>query len=97
MTRRQYSLHQITNLRGEREFLSPSFNNIKVMKTILQLSSAIFTILLGHLLVYIDFFCKGIVHENTLLYFGQCLIYAGSALSVKLYIQYLQAKYGKNN
>ena len=47
------------------------------------------TLALGHLLVYLDFFARGYVHGNTLMYFGQCLIYAGSALGVKLYIDYL--------
>ena len=53
------------------------------------------TLALGHLLVYLDFFARGFVHGNTLMYFGQCLIYAGSALGVKLYIDYLQDR--RNN
>lgn len=59
------------------------------MKPLLQLWSAVMTLALGHLLVYLDFFARGYVHGNTLMYFGQCLIYAGSALGVKLYIDYL--------
>lgn len=59
------------------------------MKPLLQLWSAVVTLALGHLLVYLDFFARGYVHGNTLMYFGQCLIYAGSALGVKLYIDYL--------
>ena len=53
------------------------------------------TLALGHLLVYLDFFASGFVHGNTLMYFGQCLIYAGSALGVKLYIDYLNDR--RNN
>ncbi len=53
------------------------------------------TLALGHLLVYLDFFARGYVHGNTLMYFGQCLIYAGSALGVKLYIDYLNDR--RNN
>lgn len=62
------------------------------MKPLLQLWSAVMTLALGHLLVYLDFFARGYVHGNTLMYFGQCLIYAGSALGVKLYIDYLNDK-----
>lgn len=51
------------------------------------------TLALGHLLVYLDFFARGYVHGNTLMYFGQCLIYAGSALGVKLYIDYLNDRH----
>lgn len=65
------------------------------MKPLLQLWSAIMTLALGHLLVYLDFFARGYVHGNTLMYFGQCLIYAGSALGVKLYIDYLNDR--RNN
>ena len=65
------------------------------MKPILQLWSAVMTLALGHLLVYLDFFARGYVHGNTLMYFGQCLIYAGSALGVKLYIDYLNDR--RNN
>ena len=65
------------------------------MKPILQLWSAVMTLALGHLLVYLDFFARGFVHGNTLMYFGQCLIYAGSALGVKLYIDYLNDR--RNN
>lgn len=65
------------------------------MKPLLQLWSAVMTLALGHLLVYLDFFARGYVHGNTLMYFGQCLIYAGSALGVKLYIDYLNDK--RNN
>ena len=65
------------------------------MKPILQLWSAMMTLALGHLLVYLDFFARGFVHGNTLMYFGQCLIYAGSALGVKLYIDYLNDR--RNN
>lgn len=53
------------------------------------------TLALGHMLVYLDFFARGYVHGNTLMYFGQCLIYAGSALGVKLYIDYLNDR--RNN
>ena len=71
---------------------------IKPMKQLLQLWSAVMTLALGHLLVYLDFFFKGFVHGNTLMYFGQCLIYAGSALGIKLYIEYLTRKNnGQNN
>lgn len=65
------------------------------MKPILQLWSAVMTLALGHLLIYLDFFARGYVHGNTLMYFGQCLIYAGSALGVKLYIDYLNDR--RNN
>ena len=65
------------------------------MKPLLQLWSAVMTLALGHLLVYLDFFARGFVHGNTLMYFGQCLIYAGSALGVKLYIDYLHDR--RNN
>lgn len=65
------------------------------MKPLLQLWSAVMTLALGHLLVYLDFFARGYVHGNTLMYFGQCLIYAGSALGVKLYIDYLNDR--RNN
>lgn len=65
------------------------------MKPLLQLWSAVMTLALGHLLVYLDFFARGFVHGNTLMYFGQCLIYAGSALGVKLYIDYLNDR--RNN
>lgn len=65
------------------------------MKQLLQLWSAVMTLALGHLLVYLDFFARGYVHGNTLMYFGQCLIYAGSALGVKLYIDYLNDR--RNN
>lgn len=63
------------------------------MKPLLQLWSAVMTLALGHLLVYLDFFARGYVHGNTLMYFGQCLIYAGSALGVKLYIDYLNDRH----
>ena len=66
-----------------------SHSNWQHMKTLLQLWSAVVTLALGHLLVYLDFFARGYVHGNTLMYFGQCLIYAGIALGVKLYIDYL--------
>ena len=65
------------------------------MKPLLQLWSAVMTLALGHLLIYLDFFARGFVHGNTLMYFGQCLIYAGSALGVKLYIDYLNDR--RNN
>ncbi|MEE3385523.1 MAG: hypothetical protein VZR36_10610 [Prevotella sp.] len=65
------------------------------MKPLLQLWSAVATLAFGHLLVYLDFFTRGYVHGNTLMYFGQCLIYAGSALGVKLYIDYLNDR--RNN
>lgn len=65
------------------------------MKPLMQLWSAVMTLALGHLLVYLDFFARGYVHGNTLMYFGQCLIYAGSALGVKLYIDYLNDR--RNN
>ena len=68
------------------------------MKQLLQLWSAVMTLALGHLLIYLDFFARGYVHGNTLMYFGQCLIYAGSALGIKLYIEYLTRKNnGQNN
>ena len=54
------------------------------------------TLALGHLLVYLDFFARGYVHGNTLMYFGQCLIYAGSALGVKLYIDYLNDRHNND-
>lgn len=44
------------------------------MKQLTQLWSAIATLALGHVLVYLDFFARGYVHGNTLMYFGQCLI-----------------------
>ena len=66
-----------------------------LMKPLLQLWSAVMTLALGHLLIYLDFFARGYVHGNTLMYFGQCLIYAGSALGVKLYIDYLNDR--RNN
>ena len=66
------------------------------MKPILQLWSAVMTLALGHLLVYLDFFARGYVHGNTLMYFGQCLIYAGSALGVKLYIDYLNDRHNND-
>ena len=59
------------------------------MRKLFQLYSAFITLLLGHALIYLDFFFRGYVHGNTLMYFGQCLIYAGSVLGVKLYIDYL--------
>lgn len=65
------------------------------MKPLIQLWSAVMTLALGHLLVYLDFFARGYVHGNTLMYFGQCLIYAGSGLGVKLYIDYLNDR--RNN
>lgn len=68
----------------------------KYMKQYLQLWTAVVTLALGHFLVYLDFFARGYVHGNTLMYFGQCLIYAGSALGVKLYIDYLNKKNAKN-
>lgn len=66
------------------------------MKPLLQLWSAVMTLALGHLLVYLDFFARGYVHGNTLMYFGQCLIYAGSALGVKLYIDYLNDRHNND-
>lgn len=66
------------------------------MKSQLQLITAVATLALGHVLCYLDFFLRGYIHGNTLMYFGQCLIYAGSALGVKLYIDYLSRKRNEN-
>lgn len=50
--------------------------------------SAWLSFLLGHALVWVDFFLSdALIHSETLWYFGQSLIYTGSALGISVYIK----------
>lgn len=51
-------------------------------------ATACVSFLLGHALVWVDFFLSGeSIHNETLWYFGQSLIYTGSALGISVYIR----------
>lgn len=53
-----------------------------------QINTAIATLLLGHILIYIDFMLSACsIHDSSLYYFGMCLGYAGSGLGISLYIK----------
>ncbi len=52
------------------------------------LTTAWLSFLLGHALVWVDFFMSDtLIHDATLWYFGQSLIYTGSALGISIYIK----------
>lgn len=51
-------------------------------------ATACVSFFLGHALVWVDFFLSGeTIHNETLWYFGQSLIYTGSALGISVYIK----------
>lgn len=58
------------------------------MKKIINNVTAIVSLALGHVLVYIDFILSEshIIHEPTLWYFGQCCVLFGTVIGVIRYV-----------
>lgn len=58
------------------------------MSKLINTTTAVVSLALGHLLVYLDFFLteEHIIHEPTLWYFGQCCVLFGTVIGVIKYV-----------
>lgn len=66
------------------------------MSKLINTTTAIVSLALGHILVYLDFCLteEHIIHEPTLWYFGQCCVLFGTVIGV---IKYVDRKTSLNN
>lgn len=62
-----------------------------ISKDTMQYTTATVSLLLGHVLIFLDFFLteNHIIHEPTLWYFGQCCVLFATVFGV---IKYVNAK-----
>ena len=58
------------------------------MKRNMNTATAIITLMLGHALVWLDFFLteEHVIHDPTLWYFGQCCVLFGTVIGVIKYV-----------
>lgn len=61
----------------------------KDRKDMMMLISALVTLLSGIAMSFLSFFLSSphFIHDSVLLYFGQCLVYCGSAFGIVAYVK----------